>query len=168
MAVALLGCGTSYAAGDFTDRGRRVELRHRSFECVDVRLQPYVDRTVGSRFLAIDYEIGNRCLSPARVDFRAVTVFGQFDREMAELPLHDWRGEIVEATLDGRAYAREALAYQPPGATVDPLERVCIDLNGLADGDPVEPVCFAEENASLKVEQPQWEGMPWGHRREGR
>lgn len=146
-----IGCGATYRPGSFTDYGRASEPRMRSLDCLDVRLQPRGEGAVGRRWVAIDYEIGNRCTTPVDVSFRSIAVFGEAGNGMSPMELYDPREEVVVATLDGRGYAAEALAYEQPGPG-DELERVCVDLTGLAEGEPVTPVCFRRDGETMTVE----------------
>ncbi len=148
----VVGCGATYDAGSFTDYGRADEPRMRSLECLDVRLQPRGEGAVGRRWVAIDYELGNRCTTPVDVRFRAIAVFGEAGHGVTPMELYDPRDEVVVATLDGRGYASEALAYEQPGADAKELERVCVDVSGLAEGGPVEPVCFRRDGEMMMVE----------------
>jgi hypothetical protein len=152
LLTLLGGCGAPYEVGSFTDYGRVEEPRMRAFECIDVRLQPRGDGAVGPGWVAIDYELGNRCLSPVEVDLTAVTVFAEGEGGVTPMALHDPRDEVVVATLDGRRYAAEALAYENGLPAHGELARVCVDLSGLAPGDRVSPVCFRRHGERMMVE----------------
>lgn len=148
------GCGSAYEAGSFDDYGRATEPRMRSVGCLDVRLQPRGEGEVGRAWVAIDYELGNRCRRPIDVDLRAVAVWGEAGRGMSPMDLYDPREEVVVATLDGETYASEALAYEPGDGAQEEIQRVCVDvtrLHGGARGD-VPPVCFHRVGDALRVE----------------
>ncbi len=150
--TAVMGCGVGYEPGSFTDYGRASEPRMRSLDCLDVRMQPRGEGAVGRRWVAIDYEIGNRCTTPVDVTFRSIAVFGEAGTGMTPMELYDPRSEVIVATLDGHAWATEALAYEQPGANEEDLERVCVDVTGMAEGAPVDPVCFRRDGATMTVE----------------
>jgi hypothetical protein len=153
LLFALAGCaGSPYTPGAFTDFGRAPDARVRALDCVDVRVKPRSPGDVLPRWVVIDYEIGNRCRGAARVDFEAVAVFGQSGTFMEPLPLYDPRDEVHVATLDGRRWAREALAYETPREDIAALDRVCIDVSGLADGERVDPICFRRDKTDLVLE----------------
>jgi len=151
----LAGCTASYQPGSFTDYGRVDEPRARALDCLDVRLQPRGEGAVGRRWVAIDYEIGNRCSTPVDVDFRNIAVFGEVGQAIMPMSLYDPRDEVVLATLDGRGYAAEALAYEPRGIEGANVERVCVDVSGMAEGERVPPVCFRRDGETMRVEAVQ-------------
>jgi hypothetical protein len=146
------GCTPLYQEGSFTDYGRADEPRMRAFDCLDVRLQPRGGTIPGRRWVAIDFDIGNRCNTPVEVDFRAITVFAEDSRSVERLRLYDPRAEVIAATLDGRGYASEALAYESEDGVAARLRRVCVDVSGLASGDSATPICFRREGEALRVE----------------
>ncbi len=151
---ALTGCGPAYEVGSFDHYGRVDEPRVRALGCLDVRVQPRGEGEVGRAWIAIDYELGNRCRSPIDVNLGDVWVYAEDAGGMTPMELHDPRAEVVPAVLDGEGYASEALAYVAVGDGSKELGRLCVDVSRLvADHDQqVAPVCFRRDGDAMTVE----------------
>lgn len=154
LGSALTGCGPVYEAGSFDHYGRVDEPRMRALGCLDVRMQPRGEGEVGRAWVAIDYELGNRCRSPVEVNLRDVWVYAEDGGGMTPMELHDPRAEVVPATLDGEGYASEALAYVAVGDGSTELGRVCVDVSRMVSGNDqqIAPVCFRRDGDAMTVE----------------
>lgn len=147
LLVPLAGCFGAYEAdsllvdgtGHPHDRGRRLG-------CLDVRVQVIRDSAVPPSWPVVGLDLGNRCRTPIHVDLRHVGVVARYEGpgRSVRLPAFDPRAEIDAAVLDGRAQAREVIAYVGPDETDERPRSVCVDVAGITAAEPTPPVCFEE------------------------
>ncbi|MFO0608538.1 MAG: hypothetical protein U0324_35560 [Polyangiales bacterium] len=94
--------------------------------CLDVGAHLARHPEVPREFVVVQYELGNRCESVARVDLAAVRVRAHYPSGFtAWLPVFDPRAELRPGALDPRIHAFQPIAYGPGGGTQAPDE-VCV------------------------------------------
>lgn len=136
--LALVASGCGYKPGAFTGPAEPFTGRPSTVGCLDLAVTRKPDSKVGP-VLAFDF--GNRCLTPAVVDFQharveGVTVHGQ---RIALAP-YDPQFEIALARVDARGLGHEAIAY----AATEPLTQLCIDEATIAHVAGAAWQCFVE------------------------
>lgn len=148
LAVAVAGCGSLYERLDTEPLARRrawaAVVRR---ECLDLGVHLARHPNVPAGLTVVQYELGNRCDRPVRVDLPAVRVRARYaDGVELDLAPRDPRRELRAATLDVRTHVFEALAYAPAAPREMKPQRVCLALDGVAPGAPAEtaapPTCL--------------------------
>lgn len=142
----VLGSCHVYEPGSFAyDEGGLPDLHARRLECLDVRVETLRDPAVPASWPVVGIDVGNRCRDAVYVDLRHVRVTARWEHAPARrLRAFDPRYELRAAVLDGRARAREVIAYVAPEGVEDPPSTICIDVGGITRAAPVAPVCFEE------------------------
>lgn len=140
-ALLTSGCGSTYERLDAEALARRhpwatvVRLG-----CLDLGVHLARHPSVPGRFTVVQYELGNRCNRPLRIDLGAVRVRARYP-DGVEVPMerHDPRREVRPATLELRSRAFEALAYSPahPPGVEAPV--VCLTLDGVIETAAATP-----------------------------
>lgn len=147
LAVVLLGgCAAAYepesllvdARGEPHGHGRRVG-------CVDVRVELVRASAVEASWPVVGLDLGNRCREAVYVDLRHVRVTARWDEtDAVALRAYDPRAEMRGAVLDGRARAREVVAFVAPEGVWNRPAAVCVDVSGITAAEGSPPVCFTE------------------------
>lgn len=129
----------------------------RRMGCLDLGVHLARHPEVPRAFAVLQFELGNRCEAPVRVDLTAVRVQARYPGGATVwLPLHDPRAEVRPASLDVRMHVFQPLAYVPGGPEGSAPEALCVALGRVAPDDPPEDggdplVCFPV---------PAYEGLP--------
>lgn len=139
LLVPVLGGCASYQPGALLDRAP-AHARVVSTECLDIQIVHTRDVFLAQPWPVIVYRIGNRCLAPVDLRLGRVTALGDAGGRLVDLRVHDPRGELRVAQLDGRSAAVESIAYEAPEGVE--LGRVCLSLAELTLGAPSEPICL--------------------------
>ena len=138
-----LGCAP-YKSGDalVSPQGSRL------FRCLEMHLAPYYEE-ISPEWVAIEYRIGNTCRQAVPIDLTAIRVEMTDGGRTTRLLAHDPRDELHAAALDGRARAREVIAYEFPLELELYEVPICVNLEGAADfEEPPPPYCFTWSRSS--------------------
>lgn len=138
-ALILLAGGCGYSSGSFQGPTGRFAGEHVTVGCLDVGVAATADLAAEGPVIA--YDFGNRCDRAARVDFAAVVVRGRTaGGDELELAPYDPDGELRPERIEARRTGREVIEYRSAGT--DPVQLVCVDLDGLdGRGDQRREVC---------------------------
>ena len=144
LAAPLAGCMSAYEGDTYlVDAAGLPDVRARRLDCLDVRVALVKDSAAPDGWPIVGIELGNRCRAPVDVDLRHVRVTAQRGPG-TEVPFrpYDPRAELDAAVLDGRARAREVIAYIPPAGIEPDAASICVDVSGITRAPPATPVCF--------------------------
>lgn len=141
LALLASGCGSTYERLDAEALARQhpwatvVRLG-----CLDLGVHLARHPSVPRGFTVVQYELGNRCDRPLRIDLSAVRVRARYpDGVEVALDRHDPRREVRPATLELRSRAFEALAYSPPAPQSVEAPVVCLTLGGVIEATAETP-----------------------------
>jgi len=129
----------------------------RRLGCLDLGVHLARHPEVPREFAVLQFELGNRCEAPVRVDLTAVRVQARYaGGATVWLPTYDPRAEVRPASLDVRMHVFQPLAYGPGGPERSAPEALCVALGRVAPDDP--PDDAGDPVVCLPV--PAYEGLP--------
>lgn len=141
LALLAPGCGSTYERLDAEALARQhpwatvVRLG-----CLDLGVHLARHPSVPRSFTVVQYELGNRCDRPLRIDLAAVRVRARYpDGVEVALERHDPHREVRPATLELRSRAFEALAYSPSAPHSVEAPVVCLTLGGVVEAEAATP-----------------------------
>ena len=137
-ACLLVGC--AYQAGSYRYQHHALAGNRVTLGCIDLAVARHrVTDPEGG--VVIQYEFGNGCDAPARVDLAHVRVAAlTADGRQVRLVPYDPNAELQPLRLDGRSYGSETIAYRDELG--NDVHGACVDAASVVHQAEARWVCF--------------------------